>query len=181
MKIVLFILLGLAAIIVILLILALFVKKDYSIEREIVINRPKQEVFDYIKYLKNQNEWGKWTKIDPNMKATYSGTDGTVGFIYGWESDHKNVGKGTQKITKITDGERIDWDFLFAGKPPTYCYWATETVSENVTKVKWGFTGRMSYPTNLMTLFLEKLIGNMMSPELESLKTVMECQTDTKK
>jgi hypothetical protein len=180
MKVVLFILLALAVIIAIPLIVALFVKKDYAIVREILINRPKQEVFDYIKYLKNQNEWGKWANTDPNMKTTYSGTDGTVGFIYGWESGHKKVGKGTQEITKITDGERIDWDFLFTGKPPTYCYWTTESVSENVTKVKWGFTGRMSYPTNLMTLLFEKLIGNnMLGPELASLKTIMEGQTDT--
>jgi uncharacterized protein YndB with AHSA1/START domain len=182
MKIALYILLALAVIIAIALIMAIFLKKDYSIVREITINRPKQEVFDYIKYLKNQNEWSKWARTDPNMKATYSGTDGTVGFIYGWESDDKNVGKGTQEITKITDNERIDWDFLFVGKPPTQCYWTTETVSENVTRMKWGFTGRMNYPTNLMILFFEKLIGdNMLNTELSNLKTTMERQTETEK
>ena len=178
MKIVLYVLLALAIIIVIALIVAIFVKKDYAIVREIIINRPKQEVFDYIKNLKNQNEWSKWATTDPNMKATYSGTDGTVGFVYGWDSDHKIVGKGTQEITKITEGEHIEWTFLFTGKPPTYCYWTIETVSENVTKMKWGFTGRMNYPMNLMALFFDKLIGDDLSGELASLKTKLESHTE---
>ena len=180
MKIVLYAVLSASVIIIAIpLIAAIFLKKDYSIVRDIIINRPKQEVFDYVKYLKNQNEWGKWARTDPNMKTTCSGTDGTVGFIYGWESDDKSVGKGTQKITKITDGEYIEWEFLFIGKPPAQCYWITETVSENVTRMKWGFTGRMSYPMNLMILFFEKLIGhNMLDTELANLKTTMERQTE---
>jgi uncharacterized membrane protein len=174
MKIVLYVLLALVILIVILLIVAIFVKKDYAIEREIIINRPKQEVFDYIKYLKNQTEWGKWTTTDPNMKTTCLGTDGTVRFIFGWESDQKRVGKGTQEITKITNGECVEWEFLCVGKPPTQCYWITETVSENATKMTWLFTGRMNYPMNLVTLFFEKLIGDNLSRELANLKTVLE-------
>ena len=42
------------------LIVALFVKKDYSVEKEIVINKPKTEVFEYIKLLKNQDNYSKW-------------------------------------------------------------------------------------------------------------------------
>ena len=161
-------------------IIAIFLKKNYVIEREIIINRPKQEVFDYIKFLKNQNEWSKWATTDPTMKATYSGTDGTVGFTYTWDSNNKTVGKGMQEITKITDGEYIgyvEWDFRFAGKPHTQCYWTTESVSENATRMKWGFEGHVNYPMNFMILFFEKLIGNgTLLPELKNLKKKMEQQ-----
>ena len=178
MNIGLLVLLALAIVIAIPFIMAIFLKKDYLIEREIIINRPKQEVFDYIKHLKNQNEWSKWATTDPNMKATYSGTDGTVGFTYTWDSNNKTVGKGMQEITKITDGEYvgyIEWDFRFAGKPHTICHWTTETVSENVTRMKWVFTGRVNYPMNFMILFFEKLIGEgTLAPELVNLKTKME-------
>ena len=176
MNIVLYVLLALVIIVAILLILAIFVKKDYIAEREIIINRPKQDVFDYIKYLKNQNEWSKMgTATDPNMKIACFGTDGTVGFEYKWESDNKRIGKGRQRITKIIDGERIEWEYLFAKYPSTQCYWTTETVSENATKMKWGFTSRMNYPMNLTTLFLEKLAGKDLSEELMNLKSKMEC------
>ncbi len=40
-----------AIIIAIPLVVALFVKKDYVVEREIIINKPKAEVFEYIKFL----------------------------------------------------------------------------------------------------------------------------------
>jgi len=181
MKIVLLVLLALAVIVAILLIAAIFLKKDYFVLREITINRPKQEVFDYIKYLRNQAEWSKWETMDPNIKTTYSGTDGTVGFIYGWESKNKKVGTGTQEIKKIIDGERIDWEYLFVGYPPTQCYWATETVSENVTRMEWGFAGGMKYPMNLMILFFDKMIGNDLDKELASLKTKMESKTHSEK
>ena len=46
------------------LVIALFVKKDYAVEREIIINRPASEVFDYVKYLKNQNNFSKWATMD---------------------------------------------------------------------------------------------------------------------
>ena len=68
-----------------------FIKKDYQIEREIVINQPKTEVFNYIKSLRNQDNFSKWATMDPNMKKVYTGTDGTPGFISFWDSEIKNV------------------------------------------------------------------------------------------
>jgi len=44
----------LAIIIAFPLIAALFVKREFTSERQININKPKQEVFDYIKHLNNQ-------------------------------------------------------------------------------------------------------------------------------
>lgn len=102
------ILIVVAIIIAIPLIAALFIDKDYAIERSITINKPKQDVFDYIRYIKNQDNYSKWNMLDPAMKKTYTGTDGTVGFISAWESTHKNVGVGEQEILKITEGERIE-------------------------------------------------------------------------
>ncbi len=62
------------------LVAALFIKKDYAVEREITISKPKQEVFDYIKYLKNQDHYSVWNCLDPAIRKIYTGTDGTVGF-----------------------------------------------------------------------------------------------------
>src|ERR1700757_4744620 len=97
MKILKRILIVIAVLIAIPLIVALFTKKDYAIEREVVINKPKQDVFNYIKMLKNQPNYSKWAMDDPNAKMTFTGTDGTVGFISAWESN--KVGKGEQQIT----------------------------------------------------------------------------------
>lgn len=48
------ILIGLLAFVVLLLLVALFVPREFSAGSEIVINRPKQEVFEYIRHVKTR-------------------------------------------------------------------------------------------------------------------------------
>lgn len=160
------------------LLVALFVDQDYAVEREIVINKPKQEVFNYVKFLKNQDNYSTWATRDPNMKKTYTGTDGSVGFVSAWESEDIEVGKGEQEIKNIVDGERIDFELRFyepfeATEPAAM---VTESVSDNETKVKWGFNGHMDYPMNLMLVFMnmEEEIGNDLQTGLDNLKIQLE-------
>ena len=180
MKILKKILIVIAIIIAIPLIVALFVEKDYAIEREITINKPKQMVFDYIKFLKNQDQYSKWNKIDPNMKKEYKGVDGTVGFISFWDSKDENVGKGEQEILKITEGERIETKLRFKipFEAQDDAYVATQRITENETKVTWGFKGSFPYPANLMRLFfdMDKEIGGDLETGLSDLKKILEAQ-----
>ncbi|MCE3294880.1 MAG: hypothetical protein K0R65_594 [Crocinitomicaceae bacterium] len=165
-------------IILLFLVVAAFVKKDYAVEREIVINKPKQEVFDYIKMLKNQNNYSVWSKMDPNMKKSYRGTDGTVGFVSAWDSKKDDVGKGEQEIKKITEGKRVDFELRFI-KPfeaTEQAYMKTEAEGASSTKVKWGFDGHMPYPMNIMLLFMdmEAMIGKDLENGLKNLKGELE-------
>ena len=97
MKIVKKSLIGILFLVVIVLITALFVSKDMIAEREVIINKPKQEVFNYIKLLKNQNNYSKWASMDPAMKKFFRGTDGTVGFVSAWDSEKGDVGKESRR------------------------------------------------------------------------------------
>ena len=88
LNIIITILLVVAGIIVLLLIIALFMKKEHYVNREIIINTPRQKVFDFLKLLKNQEQFNKWATADKqNRKEEFKGTDGTVGFIYSWSGD----------------------------------------------------------------------------------------------
>jgi hypothetical protein len=180
MKILKRILLVIAIIIGVALIAALFVKKDMDAVREVTINKPKQDVFNYVKHLKNQEAYSKWEKMDPAMKKSYRGTDGTVGFVSAWDSEKDDVGKGEQEIKKIIEGERMDTELRFMEPMESTATSAitTESVSANATKVKWAFHGRMAYPFNLMGLFMnmEKMIGDDFQTGLNNLKTVLEKQ-----
>jgi len=172
------ILIALGFIIAVPLLVAAFTSKDYSVEREITVNQSKDKVFNYIKSLKNQEKFSKWAEMDPHMERSYSGTDGTVGFIAAWVSDSADVGVGEQEIMAIKEGERIDLALRF--KEPfeasDKAYMTTESVSADQTKVKWGFEGHMSYPSNIMLLFMdmEEMLGNDFSYGLEKLKANME-------
>jgi hypothetical protein len=70
-----------AGIIVVVLVLALIAPKAYNVNRSIIINAPRQQVFDYIKYLRNMDHYSKWVMTDPNKRMTYTGTDGTEGLM----------------------------------------------------------------------------------------------------
>jgi hypothetical protein len=178
MKIIKRILLVFVVIIAIPLIAAIFIKKEYTVERDIVINKPKEDVFNYVKYLKNQNEYSKWALMDPHMKKEFRGTDGTVGFVSAWESDSSNVGKGEQEIKIIKEGDRIDYEIRFI-KPfenTATSYMSTESVSPAQTKVKWSFHAVSPYPFNLMHVFMdfEKMIGDDLLTGLTNLKKKIE-------
>ena len=99
--------------IVLLLVSALFMRKDYAIAREVVINQPNDRAFNYLKILKNQENFGSWFLLEPKMKKDFSGTDGTVGAILSWESDNMQVGVGEQEIMKITPNKRLDLELRF--------------------------------------------------------------------
>lgn len=159
------------------LVLAIFIKNDYAVTREIVINKPKATVFDYVKHIKNQNTYNAWILADPNIKHKYTGTDGNVGFINAWEGN-SSVGKGEQEITKIADGSRIDMELRF--KEPMestgYAFMSTDEVDPASTKVIWGMQGRSSYPFNFMNLFMDSMVGNKLNQGLTNLKKEVEKQ-----
>lgn len=178
MKVLKIIFLVIIIIVAVVLIATLFVKKEYSVEREITINKPKQQVFDYLVLLKNQNEFSKWAKMDSNAKFDFKGTDGTVGFISHWESQQKNVGTGEQEITKIDPGKRIDYELRFIKPMQSKAseYISTDSISANETKVKWNINGKMPYPSNFMLLFMnmDKMVGDDLSTGLTNLKALLE-------
>lgn len=178
MKILKKILIILLAFIAVILLAAIFIKKEYSTSRSVVINKPLKEVFGYVKLLKNQNEYSKWASMDPNMEKMYTGTDGTVGFISAWKSQQKEVGSGEQEITAILEGKRIDYDLRF--KEPiesnAKTYFTTEALNENQTKVTWGFSGKMIYPLNFIRVFMnmEEMIGADFQTGLNNMKGIIE-------
>jgi hypothetical protein len=177
MKILKKILLGLLVLIALALITALFVSKDLNVNKEVVINKPKQVVFDYIKQLKNQGNYAVWNKMDPNMKQSFSGNDGTVGFVSSWDGN-KEVGKGTQTITAIKEGERLETQlhFIKPWESKADAFMTTASVTDSITKVNWGFKSKMPYPMNLMRLFMnmEKMLGDDYEKGLNNLKQVLE-------
>lgn len=174
--IVVYIILGIIAL---LLLSGLFISKDMKATKEVIINKPVADVFNYVKYLKNQDNYSKWGSLDPNMKKTYTGTDATPGFVSAWEGN-KKVGAGEQEILSIQDGKQIDYQLRFIKpfKSIAASTMTTEAVDANSTRVSWGFDSKMNYPMNIMKVFMnmEKMIGNDFSLGLNNLKNILEKQ-----
>ncbi|AZG74751.1 SRPBCC family protein [Shewanella livingstonensis] len=172
------IIVAVAVIIAMPFVVALFIQQDYSVTRTITIDKPVAEVFDYVKHLKNQDNFSQWAQIDPDMVKIYHGTDATVGFVSAWASEHPDVGVGEQQIIAIEEGKRIDFELRFISpfEATAPAYMTTEAVNANQTKVNWGFSGHFAYPTNLMLLFVDfkTMIGADLQQGLDTLKVVLE-------
>lgn len=169
-----YIILGLIALFLILILVA---PKTYDVKRSIVLNRNVKDTFNYLKYVKNQDEWSPWKKKDPDMIQSHSGTDGTVGFVSHWEGN-KDVGVGEQEIIKIVENKRIDSQLRFfkPWKSESDAYLITKEVDASNTEVTWGFSGVNKVPMNIMMLFydMEKMVGKDFDEGLASLKEILE-------
>lgn len=182
MNILITILIVVAGIIALLLITALFVKKTYTIEREVLIHRRRPDVFQYLQFLKNQRSYNKWMMTDPNLQITTKGEDGTVGFIQAWDSDNKQAGKGEQEITAIDQGVGISVTVRFI-KPfegLAFTQLSTEVIADHKTNAKWTFRSSMKYPMNILLLAgMEKMLGKDLETSLQLLKEQLEKESGT--
>jgi len=165
------------ALVLIVLILGLIAPKHYEVNRSVVINKPLSEVFNYLKYVKNQDDWSPWKKKDPNMKQTFEGTDGEVGFISKWVGN-KDVGEGEQEIKKIVENESIETElrFLKPWKSQSDAYIRVVGLEPKQTNVTWGFSGRNKFPFSIFMLFMnmDKAVGKDFEEGLANLKNQLE-------
>ncbi|WP_046370421.1 SRPBCC family protein [Flavihumibacter petaseus] len=177
MKILLTIIGILAILIILVLIIALYSKRDYTVQREIVINQPVDKVFDYVRHLKNQDYFNKWVMRDPDMKKSFRGTDGTVGFVYGWDGN-KQAGAGEQEIMSIDPNKQIGIVIRFERpfKAIAQAPITVEAVTTNQTRIRWRMSSSMKYPMNAMMLFadMDRLLGKDLQWSLEKLKGILE-------
>ena len=166
MKLIKIILIGFLLAVALVLLAALVLPSSYQVERSVSINKAKEQVFSYLVLLKNQDNFSVWMALDPNVKKTYQGEDGTVGFVSAWQSE------------AIKAGERIEYElrFLQPFASVAQAYMQLEAPQADQTTVRWGFQGHMPYPMNLLLLVMdmEGLIGNDLQQGLDKLKLMLE-------
>jgi hypothetical protein len=177
MKVLKFLGIGIVGLIVLLLIVALIIPKDYTVSVSTTINKPQKEVFDYVKMIKNQEKYSVWVMKDPNVKIEYTGVDGTVGSKSSWVSLDDNVGEGSQQITKVSD-DRIDFDIHFEKpmKGDDSGAMIVESLSQNQTKITNEFYGHADYPMNLMSMAFKDFIKKDQAQNLANVKKILESQ-----
>ncbi len=177
MSILLNILIVVGIIISIILILALIAPKAYTVTRSILIQQPAAVVYEYIKYLNNQENYSKWATMDPNTINTYTGTAGTVGSSHQWESKQRNVGMGIQTITALEPNAKVSTTIEFIKPFAGVAQASLSTQAKNdYTQVVWELSSTMKYPSNalLLVMNMNKMIGNDLEVGLANLKNVLE-------
>jgi hypothetical protein len=168
------------AIVVCLLIIAIFIPKHYTVEVSTIIRKPKQEVLDYIRMIHNQFYYSEWLKIDDTLKPTRIGNDGEVGTYIRWSSDHpdknKNVGEGELEI-KAIHKDSVDMELRLFKPMPGTCQLRNYflEINEQETNYICTFSAYAKYPINLPSYVIgRKIIRKTQQKTVDNVKEILE-------
>lgn len=171
--IVLYILLGIIALI---LILASMKPDTLNYNRSAVINAPAEKIFPLINDFHEWPKWSPWEKLDPEMKRTHSGSPSGKGAHYAWVGS-KKVGEGRMEIvdTKAPNQINIKIDFLKPFEAHNHIVFSLQPKGGG-TNVDWNMTGPSNFMAKLFSVFvnMEKLVGKDFEKGLANLKAEAE-------
>ncbi|MDO6738022.1 SRPBCC family protein [Wenyingzhuangia sp. 2_MG-2023] len=172
-----FFLYGSAVIIVAILITGIFAPKGIAVERSVVIERPMELVFPFFASLKNQEQYSPWAAKDPKTIHTYTGIDCMVGSAHAWESNHPEVGKGTQEILEIKTNQEITTELKFIEpfEATSKAYYKFNSL-DDATQVIWGYEQDYGFFQSIFMMFfdMDKILGADFEKGLTKAKVILE-------
>jgi len=149
--------------------------KNYHYEKSIVINAPKEKVWQKVSSMKAFNEWNPWMKLDPTMKIIYSGNSGEVGDKYCWDSKNDDAGAGCQEIKElvVNEKQKTEMTFIkpFDGQATSDIILTTEG---NATKVTWTMDTEQDPMIKIMRPIMDYQMGKSYGEGLDNLKKLLE-------
>lgn len=160
--------------VILLTIMMFIIGKQYHFETSTLINAPIEKVYEHASSSKKFNEWNPWIDLDPNLKLTYSGTQGQVGDEYCWVGNN-DVGEGCHQITGLIPNEKIATKMLF--KKPFESDATSDIIFKkegNGTRVTWSMDCELDYPMNLMKLMMDSQMEDSYGKGLKKLKILAE-------
>ena len=175
------VLLGLAALIIILLGIVYTRASTFRVERATRIEAPPDVVFALVNDFHAWDRWSPWAHLDPSMKVNYGGPPSGPGATYHWSGNDK-VGEGDMRITETRPLQAVVIRLEFI-KPFASVNRAEFTLKPDGsgTKVNWVMTGPLDFMGKGMDLFvgMDKMIGADFEKGLASMRR--EAEADAKK
>lgn len=172
------------ALIVVVLLIAALMPKSFELRADTIINVRLPIAWEYVKSFANQKEYSVRVMADPNVKLTYTGTDGTIGATQSRDSQDKNVWAWEQELMKLEESEddmvkSMEVEIRFT-RPMVATNFA-KTIFEDVwhghTKVTNVFRWVNSWPGNLLSSFFLPKVQKDMQKNMNNLKEVLEKKT----
>ncbi len=171
----LYILLGVAALIAIVLIAASRKPGTVHYERSIAINASPERILPHLVDFHNWATWSPWEKLDPTMKREFSGAQSGPGAKYFW-SGNGRAGEGTMEILEASNaGVQIDLRFVKPFKSDCVS-WFRLVPQGGGTTVMWTMDGPNLLMGKLMGIFInmDKMVGKDFETGLVRLKEQAE-------
>ena len=175
------VLLGLAALIIILLGIIYTRASTFRVERTTRIDAPPDVVFALVNDFHAWDRWSPWAHLDPSMKVTYGGPPSGTGATYAWTGNDK-VGEGNLRIVESKPAQAVVLRLEFI-KPMASTNRTEFTFKPDGTgtKVDWVMTGPLDFMGKGMDLFVG--MDRMIGPDFEKGLAAMrrEAEADAKK
>lgn len=170
------ILIGIAAVIVLFVIVVATRPAEFRIERSTMIAAPPERPFSQVNDFHAWPGWSPWEKLDPGMKRTHGGAPAGVGATYAWMGND-DVGEGRMTIESSDKDAKVGIKLEFI-KPFAATNQTTFTFSPSGsgTKVNWAMEGQNGFMAKAASLFMDmdKLVGADFERGLSSLKVISE-------
>jgi len=174
MKWIKWLLIGIAALLLLFAAVGLALPSQFRVERSVVIAAPAEKVYPLIASPAEWKRWSAWNRRDPQMQIAYGGPPAGVGARWSWLSETE--GNGEMEFTEAVPGERLAYRLSF----PELGMQSTgelriERDGEGV-RVSWSNEGDMDgNPVNRwFGLFMDRLVGPDFEAGLGNLKRVAE-------
>lgn len=150
----------------------------FHYERSGVINAPAEKIFPYISQFKLGETWSPYEKVDPNMKKTFTGTDGQVGSVMEFKGN-KDAGAGKLELVNLVPNQSVDIKLtmiepIFAENLVQYKL----TPEGDGTRFTWSMSGDGGFVGKLISVFMdcENMVEEQFSAGIVNLKNVIENQ-----
>lgn len=168
---------GLGLVVIVVLFLGYVSTREgkFNYEASGVINAPAEKVFPYLSDFRKGSAWSPYERMDPNMKKTYSGTDGAVGSMMDFESDE--AGSGRLEMLKIVPNELVEIRLTMT-KPFKADNLVRYTLAPEGagTRFTWSMSGDGGFLGKLISTLIDckvMVIGEF-DKGIENLKNVVE-------
>ena len=144
------------------------------VTRSTEIAAPPDKVFVIVGDLRRFNEFSPWADLDPNIKYTFEGPESGVGQKMNWTSENKDVGSGSQTITKYEPPNFVESALDFGMRGKSVATWDL-VPSTSGTKATWSFKADLEgIPAKWFGLMFDRWIGADYEKGLAKLKAVAE-------
>jgi hypothetical protein len=170
------ILLGLAALVVVLIALIATRPADFRITRTALMRGPASAAFAQVNDFHQWESWSPFVKYDPNAKLTYEGPTSGVGAKYSWDGNSK-AGAGVSTITESRPSElvRMRLEFLRPFKATNIAEFTFQPQGDQ-TAVTWSMSGKNNFMAKAFHLVVncDKMIGKEFEEGLSNMKRLVE-------
>ncbi len=168
------ILIGLAALALLLAAVGLALPSQFRIERSLAIAAPADSVYPLIAAPAQWQRWSVWNQRDPEMKIEYGGPAAGAGARWSWQSETE--GSGKMEFTDAVPGQLLTYRLSF----PEFDMESTghlriEPQGRGV-RVTWSNEGDMGMnPVNRwFGFFMDRMVGPDFEAGLANLKRLAE-------